>query len=111
LDKRLDMRVKSLDTNDIASRLRDIRIEARLTQKEMAKIVGMTSGSIGALENGLYTPNFEVLRTLKKRLGVSYDWIIDGDKKDASIQSLKNENAALKEEVERLKKVVDKLVK
>lgn len=105
------MRVKKSDTGDISGRLREVRIEHRLTQKEMGKIIGMTSGSVGALENGLYTPNFEVLRTLKKRLGVPYDYIIDGEKKDGSIQHLKNENALLKDEVERLKKIVDKLVK
>jgi transcriptional regulator with XRE-family HTH domain len=105
------MRVQKKDISDIPGRLRDIRIENRLTQKEMGKIIGMTSGSVGALENGLYTPNFDVLRILKKRLSISYDYLIDGEKKDGSTQALKNENAALKEEIERLKKVVDKLVK
>lgn len=105
------MRVKKSDMNDISGRLRDIRIENRLTQKEMGKIIGMTAGSVGALENGLYTPNFDVLRTLKKRLGIPYDYIIDGEKKDGSSQTLKNENTALREEVDRLKRIVDKLVK
>ena len=105
------MRVKKSDTNDIASRLREIRIDSRLTQKEMGKIVGMTAGSVGALENGLYTPNFDVMRTLKKRLGISYDYIIDGEKNESSVQHLKNENAVLRDEVQRLKKIVDKLVK
>lgn len=105
------MRVAKADTKDIAGRLREIRIDNRLTQKEMGKLVGMTAGSVGALENGLYTPNFDVLRIIKKRLGVSYDYIIDGEKSDSSLQHLKNENAVLRDEVQRLKKIVDKLVK
>lgn len=102
---------KTTDQTDISKRLKEIRIDNRLTQKDMAKLVGMTSGSIGALENGLYTPNFEVLRTLKKKLGVSYDYLIDGDEKVLTQQALKNELAAIRQENDRLKKIVDKLIK
>lgn len=90
---------------DIAQRLRDVRLDARLTQKDMAKIVGLTPGSIGAMENGLYTPNFEVLRALKQKLNVSYDYIIDG------VKSTADDKEKLKQEVERLTKIIDKLVK
>jgi transcriptional regulator with XRE-family HTH domain len=92
---------------DIANRLREIRLDARLTQKEMAKIIGLTAGSVGALENGLYTPNFDVLRALHTKLNVSYDYIIDGVKNGHN----ESEVTALKQEVERLRKVVDKLVR
>lgn len=92
---------------DIAQRLREIRLDARLTQKDMAKIVGLTPGSIGAMENGLYTPNFDVLRALKQKLNVSYDYVIDGVKSPVNGQDY-NE---LKKEVERLTKIIDRLVK
>lgn len=92
---------------DIAQRLRDVRLDARLTQKDMAKIVGLTPGSIGAMENGLYTPNFEVLRALKQKLNVSYDYIIDGVKSSGN----EPDKETLKKEVERLTKIIDKLVK
>lgn len=105
------MRVKkSKKGDDIASRLREVRIENRLTQKEMGKIINMTPGSVGALENGLYTPNFDVLRILKKRMHVSYDYLLDGDEK-MSDGFLKQENEKLKEEINRLNKIVDKLIK
>ncbi|MEY2648155.1 MAG: helix-turn-helix protein [Bacteroidota bacterium] len=105
------MRIKKSNTKDqLAKRLREVRIDNRLTQKEMGKIINMTAGSVGALENGLYTPNFDVLRTLKKKLNVSYDFLIDGEiNMDAS--KIIKENIELKEEVERLKKMVDKLLK
>ena len=92
---------------DIAQRLREIRLDARLTQKDMAKIVGLTPGSIGAMENGLYTPNFDVLRALKQKLNVSYDYIIDGVKSSVN----EPDKDTLKKEVERLTKIIDKLVK
>lgn len=97
--------------SDIAKRLKDIRLDARLTQKEMAKMVGLTPGSVGALENGLYTPNFDVLRAIRQKLNVPYDFIIDGLESDISAPQTALENKELKAEVERLKKMVDKLLK
>lgn len=95
----------------IAKRLKEIRIQARMTQKEMAVIVGLTAGSVGALENAYYTPNFDVLRAIHKRLEVSYDYIIDGIESINNAFKLIEENTRLKEELDRMKKIVDKLVK
>jgi transcriptional regulator with XRE-family HTH domain len=100
-----------MNTKQIGNRLKEVRLNARLTQKELAKLVGLTPGSIGALENGLYTPNFDVLRTLHKKLGVSYEYIIDGLESSKNPSQLMEENARLKEELERMRKIVDKLVK
>lgn len=89
---------KTGDYKDIA--IRKIRIDARLTQKDMANVVGITPGSVVAMENGLHNPNNNVLRALKKKLNVSYDYLIDGDKTSAS-----------RHEVIRLTKIIDKLIK
>lgn len=88
------------DFSDISERFKQIRLKHKLTQAEMAKIIGLASGSVGAIEQGLYTPNFHVLRMLKKRLGVSYDYLIDGEHTED-----------IREENERLKRVVDKLTR
>lgn len=95
----------------IGERLREIRLDARLTQKEMGKIVGLTPGSVGALENNLYTPNYDVLRAIHDRLGVSYDYIIDGVRSVENPLKIISENKELRAEVDRLKKMVDKLLK
>lgn len=95
----------------IGQRLREIRLDARLTQKDMAGIVGLTPGSIGAMENDLYTPNFDVLRAIHTKLGVSYDYIIDGVKSPENASKMASENKDLKAELERMRKVIDKLVK
>lgn len=99
------------DDNKIGARLKNIRINARLTQKDMGKIINMKPASVGALENGLYTPNYEVIRSIKKRLGVSYDYIIDGVDSDINTSDLIMKNKSLEEEVNRLSKVVDRLLK
>lgn len=104
------MHIRSMKYLDIAERMRDIRLNARMTQKDMAKLVGLTAGSIGAIENGAYTPNFEVLRKIKQKLGIPYDYIIDGVSSDVSKSQLASENKALKEELDRLKKMVDRLL-
>jgi transcriptional regulator with XRE-family HTH domain len=99
------------EVDSIAARMREIRINARLTQKEMADIVGLKSGSVGALENGLYTPNFDVIRAIKTRLGISYDYIIDGQVTDKTNSTLLSENKKLTEDVARLTKLIDKFLK
>ncbi len=107
LDMKINTKEIAGDYKDIAKRLREIRLDARLTQKDMADVVGLTPGSVGAMENGLYTPNYDVLRALKKKLNVSYDYLIDGDKTSAS----RHEIEQLRQEVIRLTKIIDKLIK
>lgn len=108
------MRIKATkkdlgDYSDIKKRIKEIRIDNRLTQADLSKIVGLTPGSVGAIEQGLYTPSFKVLRALHHRLGVSYDYIIDGER--GNHQDLSRRVRELEEENARLKKVVDKLTK
>lgn len=98
------------DYFDISKRFKQIRIDNKLTQRELGEIVGLSAPAIGAIENGLYTPNFSVLRILKKKFNIEYSFIIDGTK-EGDIKSLRQENQKLKAEVARLTKVVDKLVK
>lgn len=105
------MRIKEGKKNlseyaDISMRFREVRLDHRMTQKEFGEMVGLTAASIGAIEAGLYTPNFKVLRILRQKLNVHYDYLIDG------IQNGKDhtrENVELRKENERLKKIIDKL--
>lgn len=95
----------------IGSRIRDIRHNAKLTQKELAEIIGMTAAGVGALENGLYTPNYNVIRVLHERFGVTYDYIIDGVNLTNNNRELAEENKKLKDDLARLNKIIDKLTK
>lgn len=106
-----DSKKESDNINNIGARLKNIRLNARLTQKDMAEIVNMRPASVGALENGLYTPNYDVIRAIRNRLGVSYDYIIDGVESEMNISDLIMKNKYLEEEVKRLNKVVDRLLK
>jgi transcriptional regulator with XRE-family HTH domain len=75
----------------------------------MGELVGLASGSVGAIEQGLYTPNFSVIRILKQKLNINYDYLIDGD--TISNKELDKEIEQLREENARLKRIVDKLTK
>lgn len=46
----------------------DLRLEADLTQAEMAKLTGIDQGNISKLENGRLNPSFEMLEKLAKPL-------------------------------------------
>lgn len=94
---------------DINKRFREIRKKHNLTQKEMGDIIKLSSPAVSAIEQGLYTPNFGVLRIMKKKFKVDYDYIIDGQSGE-EIENLRQENLKLKSEIDRLTKVVDKLL-
>jgi transcriptional regulator with XRE-family HTH domain len=98
--------MKKSEYTDISKRVKEIRLKNNLTQKEFAKLIGLSAPAVGAIENGLYTPNFNVLRIIKQKFFIEYDYIIDGE-----INNLRQENLKLKKEVDRLAKVIDKLVK
>jgi transcriptional regulator with XRE-family HTH domain len=97
------------DYSDINQRFKEIRLDHRLTQADMGKLVGLASGSIGAIEQGLYTPNYSVLRILKQKLNVDYNYLIDGEKIEK--RNLDSEVKQLREENDRLKRIIDKLTK
>ena len=96
----------------IANRLKEVRISLNMTQREMGEAVKFSSAGIGALENGLYTPNFHIIRALKKKFNISYDFLFDGkgiSSTTKELEDLKDKYNRVVEENERLKRVVDKL--
>ena len=95
---------------DISTRFKEIRLNNKLTQKEFWKAVGLSAPAIGAIEQGLYTPNFTVMRLIKQKFNIEYAYLIDGENVE-TIKNLRQENLRLKKDVARLTKVVDKLTK
>ena len=59
-----------------AIRLRDIRKERRLTQKQLADAVGTTDDSIFSWERGRSQPSIDIIRQLCKILEVSADYLL-----------------------------------
>lgn len=63
---------------DICERFRKVRTDNRITQKEFAEILQVSESTIKQVERGASAPTYDVLRLLKRKFGVSYDFMIDG---------------------------------
>ena len=65
-----------------AKRLKEIRVENELTQKQLAELLQTTDDSIYSWEKGRSQPSIEALRKICVALNVSADYLI-GVKTDA----------------------------
>ena len=98
-------KIKTTDYTGISERFRSVRTSLGLTQKEFGEQVGLSAPAVGAIENGLYTPNFSVIRILKQKFNIDYDYLIDG----TINENLPKDYKQISEEVVRLRKVIDKI--
>ncbi len=62
----------------IGSRIRDRRIELKLTQAELARALGLTPQHISVIEQDKRAPSLSSLAKLAEELGVTVDYIITG---------------------------------
>ena len=63
-----------------SKRLRESRLNAQLTQQDMANIIGCTLNSYQKYEQGERFPSSEILVLLANKLDVSIDWLLCRDK-------------------------------
>lgn len=61
-----------------ADRLREARVAAGMTQKQLGFELGITKSSVSAWENNRETPSFRMLSELRRLLGRSLDELICG---------------------------------
>ncbi len=59
-----------------ATRLKEVRIENALTQKQLAHLINTTDDSIFSWEKGRSQPSIEMLRALCKALDVTAGYLI-----------------------------------
>ena len=60
----------------LAKRIKDLRLERGLTQKELGKIINVTKVSICCYENGTRTPTLETLLDLANYFEVDLDYLL-----------------------------------
>jgi len=71
------------DLDGLGERLRDERKRAGLSQRELARRLGLSPSLISQLEGGLSKPSVGTLYAIVTELGVSLDRVIRGDDYDA----------------------------
>ncbi len=74
-----------MDQQKIGHFLKELRNEKELTQTELAEMLGVTNRSISRWENGVTMPDLDLLIELAKHYDVEIMEILDGERKDNSM--------------------------
>lgn len=82
---------------DVASRIREARAKAGLTQAEVARLLGVSAHTVWSWEGGRVRPNQEHLVELARHCGVSTDWLLGRDVIEAEV--LKEMNVSFRQAV------------
>lgn len=94
---------------DIGDRIKNLRMERKMTQAEFAERLGVTKSSVSSYENGSRLPSYDVLLKMARIFKVSTDVLLGhGDKNHAAldITGLTGEQViALKDLIEDYRKV------
>lgn len=61
---------------DFSQRLKQLRKEKKVTQEQLAKIIGVERSSIGKYESSNVTPSPDVLTRMSDYFGVSIDYLL-----------------------------------
>lgn len=75
----------------LGSRLRISREKKRLTQIEVAKILGISNGTLSGYERDYRDPDTETLSKLAQLYDVSLDWLLTG-RNEGSFKATKKES-------------------
>lgn len=89
----------------LGNRLKSLRQEKGLTQKEVAKLIGTTDVSIGRYEMDARVPKADILNSLAKLYDVEIDYLLTGKESKEYESALNNRD---KKDIEKdLKKIMD----
>lgn len=58
-----------------STRLKEVRLRTKKTQKEFAEMVNSTPATISAYENATKNPSLEIVINIAKKCNVSIDWL------------------------------------
>ncbi len=71
-----------MNQQKIGQFLKELRNEKKITQAELAEMLGVTNRSISRWENGVTMPDFDLLIKLAKNYDVDIMEILNGERKD-----------------------------
>ena len=87
----------------LGNRLKSLRQEKGLTQKEVAKLIGTTDVSIGRYEMDARVPKADILNSLAKLYDVEIDYLLTGKQTKEYESALNNRD---KKDIEKDLKVI-----
>jgi transcriptional regulator with XRE-family HTH domain len=67
----------------VGERIKELRLQKKLTQTELAKLVGLTYIQIGRYETNKSNPSADVLRKLAAALDTTTDFLMKGTEDEA----------------------------
>ena len=78
---------------EFGERLRSLRLKSKMTQKQLAAKLGLTTSVISAYENGIRMPSYDVLLAIASLYSTSTDYLLGVSfSKDVDISSLSSED-------------------
>ena len=83
-----------IDNKAVGKRIRQIRESNKLTQEEMAEILGVNPNAVRAYERGEYGISKDVMARIRQHFHVSIDYLLFGDSTDAEKLFFLLENAS-----------------
>lgn len=66
--------------NDTGERIKQLRKQKGLTQKEFCERINAKQSKISYIERGTNEPGIEIIKTICKAFNISADWLLFGDK-------------------------------
>jgi len=77
---------------NLGNRIREERLRARLTQEQLAEIVGCNDSYIGQIERGNKNPSLEIIVCIANALNVTIDYLLSDsikmDQADGMLEEL-----------------------
>ncbi len=101
---------KNIIKISINQKIKELRLQKKLTQKEFAEKVGLTRAALGQMETFVANPTLELVIRIVKEFGVTYNFLIDADSsptEDSSEVVLQKEIAFLKKEIALKDEILD----
>ena len=91
---------------NMGEKLRSLRIEKNLTQKQVADRIGLAISAVSSYESGSRYPTYDTLLKLARMFHVSTDYLLGiADKRNIDVTGLDDEDVGL------ISQLVDKLRK
>ena len=78
--------------SSFGERVKTLRNYQKMSQTELAEMLGLQYSHISRYENGGSMPSAEMLMKLSKALSVSVDYLLFGEKVDAAIADFKDKD-------------------